>query len=289
MAERNGTIFSFGDAVGYGGAKPARGNPVAPVVGFAPTSDDGGYQLLLGDGRIASFGDATVAGPVPSVGFSLAGEVIGIDPGHNGANGSYPGLIDRLIWNGREYETCDTTGTETNARYSEAAFNFDVASRLAALLRSYGATVVLTRTSNRGVGPCVTTRAAIIDASDADAAVDIHGDGGPAWGRGVAVLEPVADGPNRKVIGSSRTLALDVVRQFRSTAGEPYSNYDGVAGLQPRGDLAGLNLTTVPKVLIECANMRNPGDAARVTSRAWRQKAAVGLVRGLSLFLTGYP
>ena len=42
----------------------------------------------------------------------------------------------------------------------------------------------------------------------------------------------------------------------------PVSNYDGVDGLQPRNDLAGLNLTTVPKVLIECGNMQNATDAA---------------------------
>ena len=41
-------------------------------------------------------------------------------------------------------------------------------------------------------------------------------------------------------------------------------------------DLGGLNLSTVPKVLIECANMRNAQDAATVQSPAWRQNAARG-------------
>ena len=44
--------------------------------------------------------------------------------------------------------------------------------------------------------------------------------------------------------------------------GMPVSTYDGADGLQPRNDLAGLNLTTVPKVLIETGNMRNATDAA---------------------------
>jgi len=32
---------------------------------------------------------------------------------------------------------------------------------------------------------------------------------------------------------------------------------DGTNGIVPRFDLAGVNLTTAPKVLIECGNMRN--------------------------------
>jgi N-acetylmuramoyl-L-alanine amidase len=77
--------------------------------------------------------------------------------------------------------------------------------------------------------------------------------------------------------------------QFAAATAEPLSNYDGVNGLQPRSDLAGLNLTTVPKVLIETANMRNASDAARLESAAWRQEAAAGLGRGLSQYLIGYP
>ena len=33
----------------------------------------------------------------------------------------------RQIWNGRAMEDCDTTGTQTNAGYTEARFNFRVA------------------------------------------------------------------------------------------------------------------------------------------------------------------
>ena len=41
----------------------------------------------------------------------LAGITVGIDPGHNGLNGTDPGFINHIIWNGRANETCDTTGT----------------------------------------------------------------------------------------------------------------------------------------------------------------------------------
>ena len=56
-------------------------------------------------------------------------------------------------------------------------------------------------------------------------------------------------------------------------------------GIQPRDDLGGINLLTVPKVFIECANMRNASDAALVTSRAWQATAARAIATGLTTFL----
>ena len=109
----------------------------------------------------------------------LAGQVIALDPGHNGANWSHPAIIDRLVNVITEWKACDTAGAQTDAGYPEHAFTFDVAMRLARLLRAEGATVVLTRHNDHGVGPCVTQRAEIGNRAHADAAISIHADGGP--------------------------------------------------------------------------------------------------------------
>ena len=215
----------------------------------------------------------------------LDGRVVLVDPGHNGGNFAAPSIINRLIWNGRETETCDTTGTETGAGYTEALFNWHVALYLTADLRAEGATVVLTRTSNTGVGPCVTERAAIGNEVHANAAVSIHADGGPPGGRGFAILEPVADGINDAIVAPSAILGADLRAAFEKGTGEPVSSYDGVNGIQPRDDLAGINLSTVPKVFIECANMRNAADAALVTSLRWQALAARAIAAGLASFL----
>ena len=116
-------------------------------------------------------------------------------------------------------ETCDTTGTETDTGYTEAQFNYNVAEYLTADLEAEGATVVLTRTSNAGVGPCVTERAAIGNSAHADAAISIHADGGPPMGRGFAVLEPIADGPNNAIIAPPRPSASTFVRPLWPTLG----------------------------------------------------------------------
>jgi N-acetylmuramoyl-L-alanine amidase len=216
----------------------------------------------------------------------LAGKVVGIDPGHNGRNYTDPSYLNHLIWNGREEEGCDTTGTETDGGYTEARFNWNVARYLTADLKAEGAKVVLTRHSNDGIGPCVNTRAQIINRAHANVAIDIHADGGPPGGRGVAVLLPVADGPNDHVIGASKRFGRILLTRYRALTGMPDSTYDGVDGFQPRDDLAGLNLTTVPKVLIECGNMRNVTDAAMLVRSSFQRLTARAFAQAITEFLT---
>src|SRR5205085_3849331 len=132
-------------------------------------------------------------------------------------------------------KACDTTGTATSdGRLTETAFNFDVAVRMRADLRRRGSDVVLTRPSNRGVGPCIDRRAAIGNRAHADAAISIHADGGPPGGRGFEVIYKPRAPP-------SRGLALAVRQAFAAITGEPYSNYVGRDGLDVRTDLGGLN------------------------------------------------
>jgi N-acetylmuramoyl-L-alanine amidase len=92
-------------------------------------------------------------------------------------------------------------------------------------------------------------------------------------------------GTNSPIVAPSRRLALDLRGAFRSATGEPFANYVGRDGLAFRGDLGGLNLSQVPKVFIECANMRNAVDAAHVTDPSWRTDAAQGIADGIALFL----
>jgi N-acetylmuramoyl-L-alanine amidase len=228
---------------------------------------------------------ARTPSPRPPSRKPLAGKVVGIDPGHNGDNGADPAYINQIIWNGRESETCDTTGTQTASGYTEAKFNFNVARYLRADLRAEGARVVMTRTSNHGVGPCVNRRARIIDDAHASVAIDIHADGGPAWGRGFTVLEPVADGPNDRVIKSSQRFGNDVRAAMLQHTSMPESNYYGSNGIEFRNDLAGLNLTTVPKVLIECGNMPNATDASLLTSPRFQRQLAAAFNTAILTFL----
>src|SRR5205823_487933 len=216
----------------------------------------------------------------------LAGKTIAVDPGHNGGNAAHAAQIARLVNAGTLWKACDTVGASTNDGYPEAAYNFDVALRLARILRAEGARVVLTRTTNSGWGPCITRRAAIGNAAHADAAISIHADGGPASGRGFHVIYPPSiQGLTDDIARASRRLALAVRVAFARGTGEPYSTYAGRAGLDVRSDLGGLNLSDVPKVFVETANMRNAADTRRLESGAYREREALALARGLAAFL----
>jgi N-acetylmuramoyl-L-alanine amidase len=216
----------------------------------------------------------------------LAGKIVGIDPGHNGGNFTDASYVDQQVWNGREWEACDTTGTETDAGFTEAQFNFDVARYLRADLRRDGASVVMTRASNDGVGPCVDRRSEIINAGHANVAVDIHADGGPAWGRGFTILEPIGVGPNDAVIATSQRLGAELRQAFLTDVPEmPESTYNGGQSIMQRDDLAGLNLTSVPKVLIECANMRNATDAQMLVTAGFQQQVARAIEAAIIHFL----
>src|ERR1700733_5095479 len=143
----------------------------------------------------------------------------------------------------------------------------------------------MTRTSNTGVGPCVNRRAEIINAAHADVAVDIHADGAAASGRGFTILEPMADGPNDAVIAASQRFGGDVRQAMLAETAMPESNYEGSGGIMPRDDLAGLNLTTVPKVLIECGNMRNAVDAGLLVTARFQQQVASALTAAIVRYL----
>jgi N-acetylmuramoyl-L-alanine amidase len=218
---------------------------------------------------------------------SLTGKVIVLDPGHNGGNAKHPEIINRRVNVLTGYKPCNTTGTATDDGYSEHAFNWDVANRLAKTLRAKGAKVILTRNSDNGVGPCVDERAKIANRAHANATLSIHADGASAKDHGFHVIEPaVIKGYNEKVVPVSRRLGTDIRDAFHQGTGIPYANYVGKNGLNVRDDLGGLNLAKVPAVFIECGNMRNPGDAAKMKSPQGRQQMADALSQGFVTFLS---
>jgi N-acetylmuramoyl-L-alanine amidase len=217
---------------------------------------------------------------------SLAGKVIVVDPGHNGGNASHPEIINKKVNVINAMKPCNSTGTATNDNYSEHAFNWDVATRLAKILRAKGAKVILTRKNDNGVGPCVDERAKIANRAHADASLAIHADGAPASGHGFHIIEPaVIKGHNEKVVPKSLKLGKDMRDAFHQGTGIPYSSYLGKNGLDVRSDLGGLNVATVPAVFIETGNMRNAGDAAKMKSPAGRERMAQALAQGFVKFL----
>lgn len=221
---------------------------------------------------------------------SLAGKVIVIDPGHNEGNSRHPEEVNKEVDVITRTRTCDTSGAATNDGYPEPRFTLDLSQRVRALLEAAGATVILTREETTPWGPCIPERAAIGNRANADAAISIHADGGPASGHGFHVIEPrVVPGHNEAIIDPSHRLALHVRGAYRDATGIPYADYIARDGLDSRDDLGGLNLSSVPKVFIECANMRSAIDAALIIDESSRDAMAAGIAHGLEQFVLGAP
>ncbi|MFJ8598069.1 N-acetylmuramoyl-L-alanine amidase [Streptomyces shenzhenensis] len=235
----------------------------------------------------------TAAAPGATGSEPLAGKVVVIDPGHNSGNFRHTAEINRKVNIGTGWKECDTTGTATDDGYPEAQFTLDVSHRLRTLLEQQGATVKLTHDRDEPPwGPCVDERARIGNTAHADAAISIHADGSATGNRGFHVILPgsvhAGGADTRPIVGPSRDLGERIAGNFVRATGSPPANYvGGGTGLVTRADLGGLNLSTVPKVFIECGNMRDSKDAARLTSGAWRQKAAEGISEGIVSFLRG--
>ncbi|MEU4252179.1 N-acetylmuramoyl-L-alanine amidase [Amycolatopsis sp. NPDC026612] len=216
---------------------------------------------------------------------ATAGKVVVLDPGHNGGNGAHPAEINRPVPAGRgETKPCNTTGTATNAGYAEHAFTFDVAQRVGKALADKGIRVVYTRQNDTGVGPCVDRRAAIGNEANADAVVSIHADGSEAAGANgfhVAYSSPALNAAQ----GAPSTRLAQTLRDTMRTSGFSTANYIGTNGLSARADLAGLNLSTRPVALVECGNMRNAAEAARMTSADGRQQYAAAITAAIEAYL----
>ncbi|MGW2214956.1 N-acetylmuramoyl-L-alanine amidase [Nonomuraea sp. NPDC001684] len=257
--------------------------PGGAAAGQAPSTVQETGKASVQDGPT----ETATAKQAPPGAKPLAGKVIVIDPGHNGANYRHPAEINRKVNVLTQMKECDTTGTATKSGYSEAAFTWDVSNRMAKILEQRGATVKLTRSSNDGVGPCIDKRAAIGNKARADAAISVHGDGSdnPSH-RGFHVILPKKiNGPVDKVVGASTKLGIDVRDAYLKGTGIPYSNYVGTKALNFRNDIGGLNLSTVPKVLVECGNMRNAVDAAKFQDPKFRQRIALALANGMQHYL----
>ncbi|MET9589997.1 N-acetylmuramoyl-L-alanine amidase [Streptomyces sp. NPDC006516] len=228
--------------------------------------------------------------PKPAARGPLTGRTVVIDPGHNPGNRDHTREINTQVAIGTGHKECDTTGTATDAGYAEALFTLDVSRRLRTLLEGEGAKVVLTQDGDRPFGPCVDERARIGNAAGADAVVSVHADGSATGNRGFHVILPAAvsggGADTTKIVAPSRELGERIAGNFVRATGSAPSNYiGGDTGLDTRDDLGGLNLSTVPKVFIECGNMRDPRDAALLTSASWRQKAALGIAEGINSYL----
>ena len=108
--------------------------------------------------------------PQPAVAApGIAGMIVFLDPGHNGANDA---SISRQVPTGRGgTKDCQASGTTTNDGYPEHTFTWDTTLRIRAALNALGARTAMSRGDDSTVGPCVDQRAAMANALHPNAIV----------------------------------------------------------------------------------------------------------------------
>lgn len=224
--------------------------------------------------------------PAAAAPGSIAGMIVFLDPGHQGAND--PAVLSKQVTTGRGgTKDCQTSGTSANDGYTEHAFTWETVLRIRQQLSALGVRTAMSRGDDSGPGPCVDQRAAMANALKPDAIVSIHADGGPASGRGFHVnysSPPLNDAQAGPSVQFAQTM-----RDQLQAAGLTPANYIGQGGLYPRSDLTGLNLAQYPSILVELGNMKNAADAALIESPEGRQKYADAVVRGIAGFLGARP
>lgn len=213
----------------------------------------------------------------------LDGVVVGVDPGHNGGNAAAVRQINEQVADGRGgMKPCNTVGTTSIFGYPEHAFVFDVSVLLTERLEYLGATVVATREDDDGVGPCVDVRGRFAEDNDVDVFVSLHANGSESTAeRGFFVI--VADPPvSASQADPSHVLADAIVAGLSDGGFEPNPRIpDAVTG---RDDLATLNFSRRPAVLVELGEMRNPDEAAVMQSEDGREQYAEALAQGVLLW-----
>ncbi len=218
----------------------------------------------------------------------LHGLTIALDPGHQLGNSRYPREINRLVPAGGFRKPCNTTGTATNRGVPEATVNFRLSRAVKRRLEALGARVRMTRITNstRRWGPCVDARGRFGKRVGARLMVSLHADGAPSSDHGFHVIAPQRRKPWTTDIATASLRLARSLRTALTRRGIARSNYIGRGtGLDIRSDLATLNMSDVPAVMIEIGNMRNAGDARRMTSAKGRARYAKAVVGGIRTYL----
>lgn len=192
----------------------------------------------------------TAMGRRPNVKRKAALRIIAVDPGHGGRD---PGAIG-----------C-RGAMEKNVTL---AIGLDLA-RL--IDRAPGVRAVLTRNSDRYVG--LRQRRWIARKAGACLFVSIHANSGkPSWRGATVYAQPMRD-PKEK---ASEQLAALITRQL--TRIEPVDK-------PRRANFVVLRSTRIPSVLVETGYITNPVEEHELTNRAFQEKIASAIFRGIMQFV----
>lgn len=270
-----------GTASGAPEASPSAGTDAAATADSVPPSTwPSAFPAAY---KKPSMGGITLP---PTGSGRLDGKKIVVDPGHN------KGWITSI--NNRRHPMYGTVGarcasvgaTGADGKTPEHEIVFKIAEKVVPQLRAQGATVILTRPDDNGLGPCNDERADMANRSNADFLISIHADGAENQKlRGWYLLYAGHSAGGKTLLDASKAAAAKMVPLIAEKSVIPISNYVSNEEKQPlrSEDVAVLNnLKKTRGVLIEIGNTVQKEDWAAMASDAGQQSLADGLVAGVT-------
>ena len=180
---------------------------------------------------------------------NIAGMIVFLDPGHNGANDA---SISRQVPTGRGgTKDCQTSGTSTDDGYPEHTFNWDTVLRIRAGADRAGRADRHVPRQRQRARP-VRRRTGRDGQRVAPERHRLHPRRRRPGDRARFPRQLLVAAAQRAQAGPSVQFAR-IMRDQLQASGMPPANYIGQDGLYGRSDLTGLNLAQYPSILIEWA------------------------------------
>jgi len=210
--------------------------------------------------------------PADSAELPLQDKVICVDAGH----GISSVEREEPIAPGSEKTKSAFVAGTTGKNQTEEQLNLRLALLLEKVLKEYGATVHMTRTTHETTLSNI-DRAELANSVNADICVKIHADGaGVSSVHGISMLVPSNENlKNESVCNESKKAGEKVLDWVIRETGAKNN------GVIKRSDLTGFNWSKVPVILIETGFMTNPEEDALLETDEYCGKLVTGIVNGL--------
>lgn len=208
----------------------------------------------------------------PTCAYTLAGYIIGIDPGHQAKQNSALEPVSPGSAEMKKKVSSGTSGRWSNMKEYEV--NLNVALLVSDLLTARGAIVVMTRTTN-DVDISNAERAMLFNEAMTDYALRLHCNGsGNENRRGAFVLVP------------KENPFLDECERAAKLLLEAYCMETGLdsLGLTPRGDQTGFNWCERMIINLEMGHMSNRSEDRMLGDAAFQSRMAAGVCKGVERY-----
>ncbi|NLM06774.1 MAG: N-acetylmuramoyl-L-alanine amidase [Tissierellia bacterium] len=206
----------------------------------------------------------------------LYGIIITLDPGHGITNRRVKEPVAPNSSTTKPGNVSGTRGVKTGI--SEQKLNLTIALKLKESLEKEGATVFLTRDSEKSDMTNI-ERAELGNEKNSDLVIRIHADGidNPSV-RGASVLVPANGTLSKDVNEKSRQAGEKILKAYVEKTG--FNN----RGLISRKDMTGFNWSKVPVVLIEMGFMSNGKEDELMNDRSFQSRMVEGITDGVLNF-----